>query len=79
MGKKLSVSLLAMAVGVALALASVLATGPAQAQKGPIKIGFLAPMTGGAAQIGKDMVNGLTMWLDENNHQIAGRKVEVIV
>jgi branched-chain amino acid transport system substrate-binding protein len=79
MGKKLSVSLLAVAVGVALALASVLATGPAQAQKGPIKIGFLAPVTGGAAQIGKDMVNGLTMWLDENNHQIAGRKVEVIV
>jgi len=52
---------------------------PAEAQKGPIKIGFLAPMTGGAAQIGKDMVNGLTLWLDENGHQIAGRKVEVIV
>ena len=70
MGKKLSGLLLAVLL---------LAIGPAQAQKGPIKIGFLAPMTGGAAQIGKDMVNGLTMWLDENNHQIAGRKVEVIV
>jgi branched-chain amino acid transport system substrate-binding protein len=70
MGKKLSGLLLAVVL---------LATGSAQAQKGPIKIGFLAPMTGGAAQIGKDMVNGLTMWLDENNHQIAGRKVEVVV
>jgi branched-chain amino acid transport system substrate-binding protein len=74
MGKKLSVSLLA----VVLVLAMV-GPGPTSAEKGPIKIGFLAPMTGGAAQIGKDMTNGLNMWLDENNHQIAGRKVEVIV
>ena len=51
---------------------------PAQS-KGPIKIGFLAPLTGGAAQIGKDMVNGSEMYLDEIGHQIAGRKVEVIV
>ncbi|MGH7314356.1 MAG: ABC transporter substrate-binding protein [Candidatus Rokuibacteriota bacterium] len=79
MGKRLSVSLLAVVLLVGLVLGGVLATGPAQAQKGPIKIGFLAPMTGGAAQIGKDMVNGLTMWLDENKHQIAGRKVQVIV
>src|SRR5918996_834415 len=63
---------------VLLGLATV-GVGPASAQKGPIKIGFLAPMTGGAAQIGKDMVNGLSMWLDENGNAIAGRKVEVIV
>jgi branched-chain amino acid transport system substrate-binding protein len=74
MGKKLSVSLLA-----AVLLVAMVAPGPTSAQKGPIKIGFLAPMTGGAAQIGKDMTNGLNMWLDENNRQIAGRKVEVIV
>jgi branched-chain amino acid transport system substrate-binding protein len=49
------------------------------AQKGPIKIGVITAMTGGAAQIGKDMTNGITMWLDENNQTIAGRKVEVIV
>jgi branched-chain amino acid transport system substrate-binding protein len=60
-------------------LVAALAADPVGAQKGPIKIGFLAPVTGGAAQVGKDMVNGLTMWLDENGHQIAGRKVEVIV
>ena len=59
----------------------VLAAGtlPAGAQKGPIKIGVIAPMTGGAAQAGKDMTNGLQMWLDENSNQIAGRKVEVII
>jgi branched-chain amino acid transport system substrate-binding protein len=74
MGKKLLVTVVAV-----LVLAVSAGPGPAWAQKGPIKIGFLAPMTGGAAQVGKDMVNGLTMYLDEVGHQIADRKVEVIV
>ncbi|MBI1736908.1 MAG: ABC transporter substrate-binding protein [Candidatus Rokubacteria bacterium] len=64
---------------VLIALVALAGAGDGWAQKGPIKIGFLAPMTGGAAQIGKDMTNGLQMWLDENGNQIAGRKVEVIV
>jgi branched-chain amino acid transport system substrate-binding protein len=50
----------------------------AQATK-PIKIGFLAPLTGGAAQIGRDTVNGFEMYLEEAGQQIAGRKVELIV
>jgi len=63
---------------------AVLATGvtmlgPAGAQRKPIKIGFLAPLTGGAAQIGRDMVNGFEMYLEEAGQQMAGRKVEVIV
>jgi branched-chain amino acid transport system substrate-binding protein len=73
MGKRLIVTLLAVL------LVATAAAEPAWAQKGPIRIGFLAPMTGGAAQIGKDMTNGLAMWLEENGNQIAGRKVEVIV
>jgi branched-chain amino acid transport system substrate-binding protein len=74
MGKRLTVSLLALILVVAL-----VGIDTAPAQRGPIKIGFLAPMTGGAAQIGKDMTNGISMWLDENNWTIAGRKVEMIV
>ena len=70
--------LLRAVLGVVVVLAAM-GPDPAWAQKGPIKIGFLAPLTGGAAQVGKDMVNGLTMWLEENGNQIAGRKVEVIV
>jgi len=63
-----------------LAVLAVVATGPpSEAQKAPIKIGVISPMTGGAAQAGKDMVNGMQMWLDENNSTMAGRKVEVIV
>ncbi len=74
MGKRLTLSFLA--VGLVMALAGVI---PSAAQKGPIKIGVIAPMSGGAAQAGKDMTNGFNMWLEENGMTIAGRKVEVIV
>jgi branched-chain amino acid transport system substrate-binding protein len=61
--------------------ALVLAVGagtPGWAQR-PIKIGFLAPLTGGGAAVGKDMVDGLKMFLEENGNQLGGRKVELIV
>ena len=68
-------------VFVLLGLVLTIAASPldAWAQKGPIKIGFMAPMTGGAAQVGKDMLNGLNMYLEEHGNRIAGRQVEVIV
>jgi branched-chain amino acid transport system substrate-binding protein len=62
-----------------LALMGLLGASLAAAQTGPIKIGVITPMTGAAAAVGKDMVNGLTMYLQEIGQQIAGRKVEVIV
>src|SRR5881397_890348 len=74
MGKKAIVSVL-----LALLLTGVAGSEPVWAQKGPIRIGVITAMTGGAAQIGKDMTNGISMWLDENGGTIAGRKVEVIV
>src|SRR5687768_2410591 len=49
------------------------------AQSGPIKIGFLAPLTGPFAQIGKDMVNGTELYLDEIGRQVDGRAIELIV
>jgi branched-chain amino acid transport system substrate-binding protein len=53
--------------------------GGVSAQKGPIKIGFLAPHTGNFAQIGMDMVDGFKMYLQERNYTVAGRKIELIV
>jgi branched-chain amino acid transport system substrate-binding protein len=44
-----------------------------------LRIGFLAPMTGGFAQVGKDMVNGIQMYLDEVGGDFAGAKVKLIV
>ena len=60
-------------------LASLAAPVGAPAQSGPIKIGFLAPLTGPFAQIGKDMVNGNQLYLNEVGGQVAGRKIEVVV
>ena len=44
-----------------------------------LRIGFVAPMTGIFAQIGKDMENGFQMYLDEQNGNFAGAKVTFIV
>ena len=56
----------------------LLGLGHALAQ-GPIKIGFLAPLSGAGAQAGKDMYSGCEMFWEENGWQVAGRKVEVIL
>jgi branched-chain amino acid transport system substrate-binding protein len=66
-------------VVVLLVLAVVIAPVLAPAQSGPVKIGFLAPLTGPFAQIGKDMLNGTELYLDEIGRQVGGRKIELIV
>jgi branched-chain amino acid transport system substrate-binding protein len=63
---------------VLVAVVGVLAA-PAASPGPPIRIGFITDLTGVAAQAAKDMVNGLTMYLDETGAQMAGRKVELIV
>lgn len=69
---------LALLLLLALAAPLVVPATPA-AQGAPIKIGFLAPLTGPFAQIGKDMVNGTELYLDEIGRQVAGRRIELIV
>ncbi len=49
------------------------------AEKGPIKIGYIAAITGNFAQFGNDMLDGFKMFLDEVNYTVAGRKIELIV
>ena len=67
-------------LAVLLAFTAPLAAPPgAPAQSTPIRIGFLAPLTGPFAQIGKDMVSGNQLYLAEIGGQVAGRKIEVIV
>ena len=61
-----------------LATAWVLAAGDAGAQ-GPIKIGFISPLTGAIAAAGKDMYSGCELYWQESGWQMAGRKVEVIL
>jgi branched-chain amino acid transport system substrate-binding protein len=47
--------------------------------KGPIKIGYISPLSGGMAANGKDMLAGIQLYLDEIGYQAAGRKIELIV
>jgi branched-chain amino acid transport system substrate-binding protein len=66
-----------------LTLAAVVAMAgvpaPALAQGGPIKIGLLAPLTGAFAALGKDMLAGTELYLEEIGGQVAGRKIALIV
>jgi branched-chain amino acid transport system substrate-binding protein len=71
-------------VAVAIMLSAFLISGgfgqlAEAAQKGPIKIGFILPYTGNFGQLGKDMIDGFKMALEENNYTIAGRKAELII
>ena len=50
---------------------------PAKAEE--LRIGFIAPMTGIFAQIGKDMVNGFQMYLDEHGNKLGGATVKFVV
>lgn len=67
--------------GMALLAAAALSVAPAQAQDKVAKIGVLAPMTGGAAADGNEMVNGARLAVEEINAAggIAGYQFEVVV
>ena len=48
------------------------------AERGPVKIGYFAPLSGPFAQNAKDMWDGFRMYFEEINYQAAGRKIELI-
>ena len=60
------------------ALASVAVAGDAAAQ-GPMRVGFLAPLSGAIAAAGRDMYSGCELFWQESGWQLAGRKLEVIL
>jgi branched-chain amino acid transport system substrate-binding protein len=62
-----------------LAGSLALGIGMASAKAEELRIGFLAPTTGIFAQIGKDMVNGFQLYLDEHGGKLGGADVKFIV
>jgi len=67
-------------VGAALvASLGLVGLGAATAGAEELRIGFLAPMTGPFAQVGKDMVNGFEMYLEETKGNFGGATVKFIV
>jgi len=73
---RLSRTVTSLLLGSALTLAASLSA-PAQAEE--LRLGFIAPMTGGFAQVGKDMVDGFQLYLDEVNGNFAGATVKFIL
>jgi branched-chain amino acid transport system substrate-binding protein len=61
----------------ALLVATVLLR--AQTETGPIKIGFLVPLSGPVAQSGRDILNGFLQLLDEVGYRAGGREIQLIV
>jgi branched-chain amino acid transport system substrate-binding protein len=60
--------------------AFALAASPsAPARADELRIGFIAPTSGIFAQVGKDMVNGFQMYLDEHGGKLGGAEVKFIV
>jgi len=66
-----------MSIGVLVGI--LIIPGLAFAQKEPIKIGFLAPITGPYAQIGKDMVDGANLYLEKTGNKLGSQKIELLV
>lgn len=65
---------IAMFSGAGLALGLCM---PAGAQE-PIRVGVVAPMSGGFASYGRQIENGIKVFLRENGNVVAGRRIEVI-
>ncbi len=74
--RKLLVRMGAVVLGAAVILSGAPSS---RAQKGPIKVGLLLPQTGPLAANGKDMINGLQLFLEEQNYRLAGREIKLII
>src|SRR2546425_3617277 len=66
-------------VVVALTAQALLLAGerPTWAQRGPIKVALLVPTTGPLSANGKDMVNGLELFFEEQKYRLAGREIKL--
>src|SRR5580765_3359386 len=63
----------------ALALLCIASSNQTFAQAEPLRIGFLTVRTGPLAAGGKQMEEGIQLFLKERNNMLAGRKVELII
>ncbi len=59
-----------------VAISALTLSQPAAAQGDPIRIGFLTVRTGPLAAGGKQMEEGILLFLKERNNTLAGRRVE---
>lgn len=60
------------------ALDTTLARGALAAAEGPLRIGLIVTYSGPYADYGRQMDNGIALWLQQNGGTVAGREVEII-
>jgi branched-chain amino acid transport system substrate-binding protein len=70
---------LTLARVVGAAAAGLLLAQPVRAQTEPLRIGFLTVRSGALAAGGRQLEEGIQLFLKERNNIIAGRKVELII
>jgi branched-chain amino acid transport system substrate-binding protein len=78
MRRSLAIAALAPVLGVLGAAVFAFGPFPAWAQKGPITVGLLVPLTGPFAANGKDMANSIQLFLEEKGGKLAGREIKLI-
>ena len=66
-------------LGIAAVAASPALSGKASAQTGPLRVGFLTVNSGALAAGGRQLEEGIKLFLKERDNKIAGRPVELIV
>ena len=69
----------AFVVAFALVLTATGLAGGQISTRGPIKVGFIVPLSGASAQNGRDILNGFLMYLDEIGYRAGGRPIQLIV
>jgi branched-chain amino acid transport system substrate-binding protein len=60
------------------ALASLVGKGALAQESGPLKVGMIVTYSGPYADYGKQMDNGIALWLKQNGGKVAGREIEII-
>lgn len=60
------------------AISSTSSSGEEKETSETIKIGALLPATGVYASLGENLLNGLNLYFEENNWEVAGKKIEII-
>ncbi len=66
-------------LGLAVLALSLWGPTAALGAQGPVKVGLLVPQTGPLAANGKDMINGLQLFLEQRGNRLAGREVRLII
>ena len=73
------VSSLALAAAVVMAPGVEAAPAKKEAAKGPVKVGYLTPLSGVYAGPGADQRDGFLLYLEQAGNKVGERPIEVLV